>query len=158
MLFRSSYDIQKNKYFSVASYKGNYDFVGKLKYGNFDASNNNFYQTGTSIYVRIPWASLNFADPSRKMVISDNRALAQIQQDASGLQTQFTNGILFTVIVSDKQTKDTLYLFPATKMSTGYKVYSWEPWEKPSYRMRLKTSYNIIGRYFSALMSGSVVG
>ncbi len=146
-----SYNAQKSKYFTAATYVGDYDFVSKLKYGNFDASNNHFYATGTSVFVRIPWASLNFADPSRKMVLSDNRAAAAIAADKSGLQTQFTNGILFSVIVSDKETKDTLYLFPATKMSTGYKVFSWEPWEKPSYKMRLKTGYHMIGRYFEAI-------
>lgn len=142
------YNRNKQKYSSVESNKGIYDFICALKYGTFETSNSNFYMAGTNIHIRIPWSLLNFTDPSKKMVIEDKRTLKEILSDPFGIRTQTTNGIIFSVVISDIKTKDTLYQFPNNKQSTGYKTFSWINWEKVKYRIRPKESMAIIERYY----------
>lgn len=149
-----SYNRNNGKYSSVESNSGLYDFICPLKYGTFESSNSNFYMAGTNLHIRIPWSVLNFTDPSKKIVLEDNRTFEQIKADPFGIRTQTTNGIMFSVVIADIATKDTLYQFPNNKQSTGFKVFSWNNWDKVKYRFRLKESCSIIERYYKSLSGG----
>jgi len=145
------YNRNEGKYCPTESYTGKYDLVAQLTYGTFESSTNNFYQTGSTLHVRIPWSMLNFTDPSEKLVISDTRTDEAIAKDAYGLQTQSTSGILFSLIIADKETKDTLYAFPLNKQANGYKTFTWDSWDTPAYTFRNKESFDILSRYFSSV-------
>lgn len=138
-----SYNASKGRYESQESYTGKWDLVSPLKYGSFNESNTNFFQTGTTVSLRIPWAAIGFTDPSQKVVISDAAPTAGEQ-----VKTTVTNGIIFSVSISEKTTRDTVYLFPESKESTGYKTFKWSDWETAGYTIRAKKSLEIIAEYF----------
>lgn len=146
-----SYNRNKGKYSSKTGNTGLYDFICPLKYGTFETSNSNFYFTGTNLHIRIPWSVLNFTDPSRKMVLEDPRTPQEILADPFRIRTQTTDGILFSVVISDIKTYDTLYQFPKSKESTGYKTFKWENWSTVKYKLRLKESGSVIERYYNTL-------
>ena len=149
-----SYNRNTSHYSSVESNTGQYDFICPLKYGTFETSNSNFYAAGTNLHIRIPWSVLNFTDPSKRMVIEDKRSIEEIKLDPFGIRTQTTNGILFSVVISDIATKDTLYQFPSNKQSTGFKTFTWHNWDKVKYRLRLKESCDIIKRFYKSQSGG----
>ena len=151
--FRSQYDVElhviprynisKGRYASSESYLGEYEYVGILTYGNFEDSNTQIYKAGSSYYMRLPWASLGFADPSRRMVIHDPNHRGS---DAD-IRTTMTDGIMFSMMVGNLETYDTLYRFPQSKSSTGFRRYYWLEWEDPNYEFRFKKSYYTIRDY-----------
>lgn len=146
-----SYDRDKGGYFSQESYTGNFDYICQLTYGTFDSSGTNFYQAGSTIHLRIPWSLLNFTDPSKKIVLSDARSAAEIAADPFGLQTTTTDGILCSLLIADKQSKDTLYIFPKTKEDSGYKVFKWDNWTKVDYVFRQKSGCKILANLFGSI-------
>lgn len=143
------YNRNKGKYSSKETYKGNYDYICQLVYGPFDDAANHFYQTGSTIHLRIPLSALNITDPSKLLVLNDNRSAKQIGKDGFGLQTMGSDGIIFSILIADKETKDTAYIFPESKKSGGYKTFKWPSWTKADYVFRQKASYKILQRYFS---------
>lgn len=146
-----SYNRHNGGYASKESYTGAFDYIAQLTYGAFDTAGTNFYQTGSTIHLRLPWSLLNVTDPSRMTVISDERPAEEIAGDAFGLQTTGTDGFLFSLLIADKETKDSLYLFPLDKQASGYKTFRWSTWEAVSYTLRQKSSCKILARYFSGL-------
>lgn len=145
------YNRSKGRYLPAESYSGIYDTLAELPYGTFDYSGNCFYQTGSTLHLRLPWNLLNFANPAAKSVLSDGRTPSQIASDGFGLQTQVTEGLIFSLTVTDLQTGDTAYQFPLTKESNGYKTYRWDGWETVDFTLRRKESYDIIAKYFSQI-------
>lgn len=120
--------------------------TGKLQYGNSNSSAKDYYsladyyadpKTGV-LEMRIPWLLLNVKDPSSKIVLSD------LYKD--GLETNLEIedlGVAFTFRKNGK-----LHTFP--KMKDGvipFKSlarYSWDKWEAPQSKERLKQSYYIL--------------
>lgn len=143
------YNRSKGKYSSKETYKGKYDYICQLVYGPFDDAANHFYQTGSTIHLRIPLSALNITDPSKMLVLNDNRSAKQIEQEGFGLQTMGSDGIIFSVLIADKESRDTAYIFPESKKSGGYKTFKWNAWTKADYVFRQKASYKILQRYFS---------
>lgn len=141
-----SYNRNKDSYVTKESYTGEYDIVAPLQYGNFTESNTQFYQTGATIRVRIPWSMLNVTDPTQKLVINDP-AQAPIMQ--SDIKTTLTDGVIVSLLIANKEDKDTAYIFPNDKKSPGYKVYKWSVNEKTEYAVRNKESFTIIKKYFN---------
>ncbi len=139
----SGYNRNTGNYVSKESYSADYDLVSVLNYGNFTSSNTHFYQTGVTVRIRLPWAMLNFANPSSALVINGN--------SGSTLKTTATDGMIFSVLVGSKDTMDTAYIFPESKQSAGYKRLELAGWEKEdiNYTLREKESAKIIQRYFS---------
>ena len=129
--------------YTEESYTGSYVKVNDLSYGGFDVSDNQFYQTGATIYVRIPWTWLNFSDPSKKLVINDRN------YDGIKAKTATTNGLLLSVMVGERAEGDLMYGFPEKKQDPGYKTYKWQNWEKVEYEFRQKESFKTIKAYFS---------
>lgn len=139
-----SYNRSNGGYKTKESYTGGYDLVSKLNYGGFSSGDNQFYQTGSTIYIRIPWSWLNLTDPSSKIVLNDTGALGNQAKTVS------TNGAIVSVLIADKATKDQLYLFPESKNDPSYKTFKWEAWEKCEYSFREKEGYNLLAKFFSS--------
>lgn len=140
----SSYDRSRGSYATKESYTGNYNLVSELTYGGFSSGDSQFYQTGSTVYVRIPWSWLNVTEPSGKIVINNEGEIADQAKTVS------TNGAIVSILIADKQSKDQLYLFPETKQDPAYKTYKWASWEKVSYIIREKESFTLIKNYFYA--------
>lgn len=139
-----SYNRSLGGYQTKESYTGKYDLVSKLKYGGFTSGDNQFYQTGSTIYIRIPWSWLNVTDPSSKIVLND------VGVPVDQAKTVSTNGAIVSALIVDKATKDQLYLFPETKNDPSYKTFKWETWEKCEYSFSEKEGYTILAKYFSS--------
>ena len=140
-----SYNRNEQKYTSTESYDAEYDLVSVLNYGNFTTSNTHFYQAGVTIRLRIPWAMLNFTDPARGLVING--------YNDGTISTTSTDGIIFSLLVGDKKTMDTAYIFPIDKQAAGYKSLKLSEWSAQDieYIIRDKESCSIIKRYFSTI-------
>ncbi len=138
-----SYNRNAGNYESAESYTADYDLVSVLNYGNFTSSNTHFYRAGVTVNIRIPWAMLNFADPSGALVISG--------QNDGTLRTTATDGMIFSLLIGNKEDMDTAYIFPESKTSAGYKRLELDGWaeEEVTYSLREKESCTIIRRYFT---------
>lgn len=143
-----SYNREKNGYASRERYEGEFDYICQLTYGSFAQSGNNFYQSGTAIHIRLPWSLLNITNPSKMLVINDTRSASVIANDPLGIQTTATDGILVSLLLADKETKDSLYIFPLDKQASGYKRFAWESWTDIAYVFRQKESARILSRFF----------
>ena len=138
-----SYNRNAGQYDSAESYTASYDLVSALHYGNFTESNTHFYQAGVTLFLRIPWAMLNFADPAASLVING--------AEDGALKTMATDGMIFSVLVGSKESMDTVYIFPESKQSSGYKRLDLTPWtaQDVTYDIREKESCEILRRYFT---------
>lgn len=145
------YNREKGRYASKESYKGRYDHVCQLVYGSFASSGNSFYQAGSTLHIRLPWNLLNFTDPSKLTVLNDTRSANQIAADTFGIKTTATDGIIFSLLIADKKSKDSLYVFPVNKQSSGYKTISWGTWTNPKYIFRQKQSCKLLSSFFEAM-------
>ena len=137
------YNRNIGNYTTAESYSAEYDLVSTLQYGNFASSNTHFYQAGVTVHIRIPWAMLNFTDPASALV------LGGVEGDT--LKTTVTDGMIFSVLIGNKESMDTLYIFPESKSSAGYKRLELRPWTAAdiTYTIRPKESSVVIGRYFA---------
>ena len=85
------------------------------------------------------------------MVINDSRPLGSSKMDEFGLRTVRTDGIIISVLIADKSTKDTLYIFPESKQSAGYKSFKWNDWDDVDFAFRQKDSCKILSNFFNSL-------
>lgn len=129
--------------YTKESYTGNYDKVADLTYGGFTSGDNQFYQTGSTVYIRLPWTWLNVADPSKKLVINDTSF------GGDRAKTVTTNGALISVMIGERKEGDLIYAFPEDKHDPGYKVFQWKKWETATFVNRRKESFDILKKYFS---------
>lgn len=143
-----SYNAAQGQYASKETYTGMFQHLLTLHYGNFGQAGTQFYQTGSTLHVRLPWALLNVTDPARGLVISDERSRDEIQADPFGLQTRKTDGFMVSLFLGDKKTSDTLYLFPINKQAAGYKLFSWQTYTTAHYGIRPKQGAGIIAEFF----------
>jgi hypothetical protein len=141
----NSYDRSKNSAVTKESYTGNYHKVADLTYGGFNTGDNQFYQTGSTIYVRLPWTWLNVADPSKMLVINDAAFSGEYAK------TVTTNGALVSVMIGAKKDGDLISAFPETKHDPAYRVFAWKKWETVEYTSRHKESYDILKAYYAGL-------
>lgn len=146
LLVTPSYNRSKGSYSTKESYTGEYDTVAALKYGTFTESNTQFYQSGSTIRVRLPWTLLNVTDPTQKLVINDT-VVGPIT--GGEVKTTLTDGVIVSLLIANKEDSDTAYIFPVSKKSPGYKVYKWSINENVTYGMRNKESFSILKKYFA---------
>lgn len=139
-----SYNRTRGSAVTKESYTGKYDKVADLVYGGYTSGDTQFYQTGSTVNIRLPWNWLNVADPSKKLVISDPAL------DKPKAKTVTTNGALISVMIGERKEGDLIYAFPADKHDPGYKVFEWEKWDKVKYAIRQKDSFAALNKYFSA--------
>ena len=137
-----TYDRSRGAAYTKESYTGNYQKVADLSYGGFTSGDTQFYQTGSTIYVRLPWTWLNVADPSKKLVINDNDFKGDVAKSVT------TNGVLASIMVGERKEGDVMYAFPENKHDPGYKVFQWEKWETAKYSSRRKESFDILKAYY----------
>ena len=138
----AKYDRSRGSAFTQESYNGDYHKVADLTYGGFTSGDSQFYQTGSTIYIRLPWTWLNVADPSKKLVINDNAFAGDVVKSVT------TNGVLASVMIGERKEGDVMYAFPADKHDPGYKVFQWDKWETAKYTTRNKESFDILKKYF----------
>lgn len=67
----AAYDRSRGAYVTQESYSGDYHLVSPLSYGGFSSGDHQFYQTGSTIYIRLPWSWLNVTDPSQRIVLNN---------------------------------------------------------------------------------------
>lgn len=139
----SSYDRSRGTAVTKESYTAAYQKVADLGYGSFSSGDNQFYQTGSTVYVRLPWTWLNVADPAKKLVLNDPKITA------ARAKTAGTNGILASVMIGERKSGDVMYAFPQDKHDPGYKVFQWSKWETAEYSLRRRDSFNLVKKYFS---------
>lgn len=140
-----SYSRNGKKVTSTERYKGKYNFVAQLNYGGFSSANTHFFTAGSTISLRIPWAMLNITDPSQRIVIDDKQGSFL---HTNRYKTTITSGLIASVLIGEKGTKDTAYIFPESKKSAGYKTYKWLKWETVDYEIKEKESFTRIKTYF----------
>lgn len=138
-----SYDRSKNNSaFTKESYKARFNKVSNLTYGGFNTYDSQFYQTGSTIYVRLPWTWLNVYDPSRKLVINDKNF-------GEKAKTTTTNGMLVSVMIGERSSGDLFYGFPKKKHDPSYKLFKPASWEQVEYEIRTKDSFKILSKFYS---------
>lgn len=104
--------------------------------------------------VRIPWALLNFSDPSKKEIIfSENERrktegikLLAVSYKPKNTQDSIAEGLEGNMNASD--------ILPSNLSSLG--VYKWDDWEKPEYSVHLKKSYSKLREIFSIIKDPAV--
>lgn len=110
--------------------------TGKLTYGNGNPQNEAYNSLADFCYgehvieVRIPWALLNFRDPSTKEIENDFHNGAEF----SGI---YIDGI--SVGICTDETESLM------------KDYTWDNWNYPAYHERLKQSYYILKDCYAEL-------
>ena len=137
-----SYDRTKGTAYTEESYSADFKKVSDLVYGGFSTGDTQFYQTGSTVYVRLPWNWLNVADPSKQLVINDKDGRSE------RFKTVTTNGALVSVMIGARKDGDLIYGFPADKHDPGYKVFRWSKWDTVSYNLRQKESFGLLKKYF----------
>ncbi|MDN7244532.1 hypothetical protein [Planococcus shenhongbingii] len=119
--------------------------TGILKYGiadpesaEYDSLNDWYYSEETGMLeIRIPWMLLNAKDPSQREFIGDMRK--------DGIEASIkVEGINTAVTLTDKKGTITDYFAEGQPGS-----YTWEEWELPKSKERLKQSYYILQDLFS---------
>ncbi len=138
-----SYDRSRGSAITKESYTAAYQKVADLVYGSFSSGDNQFYQTGSTVYVRLPWTWLNVADPSKKLVLNDPNITT------ARAKTAGTNGVLASVMIGDRKSKDVMYAFPQDKHDPGYKVFQWSKWETAEYTLRRRDSFAVLKKFFA---------
>ena len=137
-----TYDRSKGSAYTKESYTGDYNKVADLSYGGFTSGDTQFYQTGSTIYIRLPWTWLNVSDPSKKLVINDT----SFKENTA--KTVTTNGVLVSVMIGERKEGDVMYAFPVDKHDPGYKVFQWDKWETVKYTSRRKESFDLLKQFY----------
>ena len=145
-----SYNRSKARLSSVESYTAVYELVAPLRYGSFATQNTQFFQTGNTVHLRVPWAMLNISDPSQLIVLNDTTAVLNDAEDT--YETTLTTGAIVSVFIGDIESKDTNYVFPSDKQSPGFKRYEWAAWKKENvtYGIAEKSAVETLRKYFAA--------
>lgn len=129
--------------------KAKYEDVSAIASGSFESNTNGFYVEGNTLSVRIPWSKLNFTDPSSLLVLNDEKSKGVIENKKDALTVRMTDGIVASLVVMNKETKQVDYHFPESVTSSGYKTFTWNTWDIPQYVQRTKSSYDMIKAAFA---------
>jgi hypothetical protein len=100
------------------------------------------------IEARIPWGLLNVADPSSHRVIHERTRTEGV------VETLATEGFRFhllTLRTSPSRTRVVDSLPGAGAGVEGYPLFRWSGWERPTYRLEPKPSYDILRRTFARI-------
>ncbi|MBO2944590.1 hypothetical protein JJQ72_11475 [Paenibacillus sp. F411] len=114
-----------------------------LTAGSFERGDTHLNLQENTLKVRIPWARLNFTDPSSLLVISDEQQQGVPGSDEA-ISVKMTDGMVVSLVVMDKQTRKVEYQFPESVTSQGYRTFTWKTWDVPQYTARSKSSYEWI--------------
>ena len=135
----------------------------KLYYGNFNPDSPEYSSlshwfvdnTGKRVYIRIPWLLLNVSDPSSNLVLYDKRFVIPESIDGSVLRDQIgvkkTDGFLFYAAITKQNNLLDFQPRVGDTYNASERPYLWSNWDLPSYRMRLKQSYQLVSKVFSSI-------
>ncbi|NIK78776.1 hypothetical protein FHS15_003922 [Paenibacillus castaneae] len=126
-----------------------YEDGSALVPGRFDDSINQFYIEGNTLNIRIPWARLNFTDPSSLLVLNDDKSKGVRENTKDALTVRMTDGIVPSLVIMDKSTQAVEYHFPESVTASGYRTFTWNTWTVPEYVSRNKKSYDRIKQLFA---------
>ena len=130
------------------------------------------------IYMRLPWMLLGVTDPSSGHVYNDTREFlkdpdsanfllafekcadelpefsveaAEENEDWKRIDTEQTDGFLFYIVTTDNEQRILDFQPRSGNSFTVPETYMWKHWEEPSYRYRLKKSYQPMAEYFRTI-------
>lgn len=126
--------------------------------GRFENNDSHFYFESNTLNVRIPWANLNFTDPSSLLVLNDEKSKGLMKKEKSTLSVRMTDGIVTSFVIMDKDTDRVHYQFPESVTSSGYRTFAWNTWDVPLVVSRTKASYERIKEVFANNNTGSEEG
>ena len=148
-----------------------YSDESRLEYGSFDPDHTdynslahwNYDPENSIIVVRLPWMLLNVSDPSEgKMLYDPGQFNDHPVRDE--LSYQPTDGFIFYALAYSKLPQDAeqaeswpqvIDFEPRDRAEAQFDdsiaPYSWDGWEEPQYRFRLKDSFGAIADYFGEL-------
>ncbi len=148
-----------------------------LNYGEFDPYKENYNslahwyydESSEKIVIRLPWMLLGVTDPSKGTVAYDETKYLK-DPDSANFLTAYPKCAEETpdYSIEDAENMDDwdrlgtaetdgfLFYLKWTNGSKNYfqnkqELYMWEHWEEPSYRYRLKTSYNVLKEYYGSI-------
>ncbi|MBQ1334943.1 MAG: family 2 glycosyl transferase [Clostridia bacterium] len=105
--------------------------TGLLRYGNAgEDSLSDICAGGDGVEIRLPWQLIGFMDPSTKQAVGDLTA------NSGDIPSETTDGIR----VGASRDGNAV-------IEMG--LFTWENWEMPVYRERLKASYEVLRDYFA---------
>jgi hypothetical protein len=129
--------------------------MGNLRHGSLDQAHPgynslaDFFVSGTSVELRIPWSLINIADPSSRQAIWFEGEKHTVTIDGIGLVacSYSPSGKGFTArnTAGRNNLTDTL---PLKQQADAVSYYRWEGWQTPVFHTYLKQSYY---RYREAL-------
>lgn len=134
--------------------------TGLLRHGNgdpeardYDALADFYLNVEQGILeIRIPWLLIGFKDPSQREVIAD------IYGEGGGEWSAFIDGISVGVLFVQQDQEaggklkvlDSLPALDNGRMrDEDMQMFSWNKWELPQYKERLKQSYDIVREFFN---------
>jgi hypothetical protein len=107
---------------------------------------------GSAIEVRIPWGLLNVTDPSSRRVIDER------SRTDGPVETAITDGFRFHVVAlrlrpGHPARVAVIDRLPARVPASAadWPVYAWPGWDLPSFHLRTKRAYDILGRTMRSL-------
>lgn len=118
--------------------------------GDFETSDSHFYFDEKILNVRIPWSRLNISDPSSMLALDDPKTVGLQKDTKDSISVRMTDGIVPSFIIFNKEEKKLDYQFPESVQSSGYRTFSWEPWEELSVQSKKKSSYKRVQDAFSS--------
>jgi hypothetical protein len=170
LLATPSYNISRQGYASVPSTTGRFEVIRKkinneavlksgkriparyedssaMPFGDFSEPQHLIYSEENRLEIRIPWAKLNFTDPTEARVL-DNPVSGANRSDAQGpLRTAVTEGIVVSIFLKDTGADTFVQAFSGNEDHP----FLWKLDGEPKYRERLKASYPVIQKYFETL-------
>lgn len=124
-----------------------YEEGSLLSYGPFLGYHHHWHIDGSILSLRLPWGRLGVTDPSRGLVLHDERELF-VTEERDMYQVVETEGFVVTALLLHEEGEVLSTLPPDLALPTPF---LWDFWEIPVYRERLKESYSIIREYFKGL-------
>lgn len=128
--------------------------TGKLRHGNGNPESGD-YDSLADYYIdekngileiRIPWLLLNVKDPSQREVMGD-----LYKQGLEG--SVQTEGIAMAALLVDKdnRVKESFPDMGPNHLLEKPFLYTWEKWDQPEAKERLKQSYDAVQKYFETI-------
>lgn len=108
-----------------------------------------------AVEVRIPWALLNFTDPSQRRILQDPPADGQDSPDAAASRlaerfaTQTVEAVGIVMALRDRS--GAWRSWPASGRAEDVARFSWPTWDEPRWRARRRPSFDLLRETFRTL-------
>ena len=131
--------------------------MSRLRHGSLDEKHStftslaDFFVSGRRIEVRLPWALLNFSDPSSNMAVWLEHGRRTRKSEGIGVMAWSYKPAAKGFCTDEALAGRANDSFPIHGMSEKVAVYHWNKWDKPLYHTRLKKSYGIYRQALSRI-------